>query len=105
MTNLFLFYVNCIYFMMFLKYTIFVMHCNTNANIIYRTQWTAKVLCVFFVREWNISETADRICTKFTRITCLVIRSDEFERSKVKVTRDKNAVFVPFGGLRAVYVW
>ena len=24
---------------------------------------------------------------------------------KVKVTRDKNGIFGPFGGLRAVYVW
>ena len=24
---------------------------------------------------------------------------------KVKVTRDKNDIFGPFGGLRAVYVW
>jgi len=26
-------------------------------------------------------------------------------RSKVKVTRDKNGIFRPFGGLCAVYVW
>ena len=26
-------------------------------------------------------------------------------RSKVKVTRDKNVIFWPFRGLRAVYVW
>jgi len=25
--------------------------------------------------------------------------------SKVKVTKDKNGIFGPFGGLRAVYVW
>ena len=34
---------------------------------------------------------------------------DEFEdqgqRSEVKVARDKNGIFGPFGGLRAVYVW
>ena len=43
---------------------------------------------------WNISETAERICAKFTRKTCLVPRSDEFEgqgqRSKANVTRDKK---------------
>ena len=34
---------------------------------------------VFFVCVWNISETAERICAKFTWKTCLVPRSDEFE--------------------------
>ena len=41
------------------------------------------------------------------RKTCLVPRSDEFQfqgqRSKVKITRDKNDIFGPFGGLCAVY--
>jgi len=40
--------------------------------------------------------TAERICAKFTRKTCLILRSDEFERqgqkSTVNVTRDKNAL-------------
>ena len=48
---------------------------------------------VLFVAS-NSSETAVRICAKFTRKTCLVPRSDEFEcqgqRSKIKVTRDKT---------------
>ena len=39
----------------------------------------------------------ERICAKFTKKTCLVPRSGEFEgqgqRSKVKVTRDKNGIF------------
>jgi len=38
--------------------------------------------------------TAERICTKLSRKTCLVLRSDEFEcqdqKSKVKVTRAKT---------------
>jgi len=33
----------------------------------------------FFVRVWNISATAERICAKFTWKTCLIPRSDEFE--------------------------
>ena len=41
------------------------------------------------IRQW-MAGTAERICAKFTRKTCLVIRSDEFEcqgqRLKVKVT-------------------
>jgi len=62
-------------------------------------------VCVsFYLCMKYLDLTAERICTKFTRMTCLVIRSDEFERSKVKVIRDKNAVFVPFGGLCVVYV-
>jgi len=32
-----------------------------------------------FVCVWNISGTAERICTKFTRKMCLVLRSNEFE--------------------------
>jgi len=40
--------------------------------------------------------TAKRICAKFTVQTCLIRRSDVFEYqgqgSKVKVTRDKNAL-------------
>jgi len=40
--------------------------------------------------------TAERICAKFTRKTCLVLHSDDFEcqsqKSKVKVIRDKNAL-------------
>jgi len=55
---------------------------------------------VFLVCVWNISGTAERICAKFTRKTCLIPRSDEFEgqgkRSKVNVTRDKNGTFRPF---------
>jgi len=41
-----------------------------------------------------MSRTAERICAKFARKSCLVSRSDEFEcqgqRSKVKVTRDRD---------------
>jgi len=84
-------------------------------------------LCFVFVFESNISGTAERICAKFTGKTCLVPRSVDIEcqcqRSKVKVTRDKNALLaaittgrqrtcsIPslpggdFGGLRAVCVW
>jgi len=35
--------------------------------------------CDFFVSVWNISGTTEKICAKFTRKTCLVHRSDEFE--------------------------
>jgi len=45
------------------------------------------------IRQW-MAGTAERIYAKFTRKTCLVLRSDEFEcqgqKSKVKVTRDKK---------------
>jgi len=55
----------------------------------------AVVFFILFV-EPNISGTAERICAKFTEKTSFVPRSDEFEchcqRSKVKVTRDKNAL-------------
>jgi len=67
-----------------------------------------------FVYDNKISResgTAERICAKFTRKTCLVHHLGEFEgqgqRSKVKVTKNKNktAFVSKFGGLRAVYVW
>jgi len=45
------------------------------------------------IRQW-MAGTAERICAKFTRKTCFVLRSDELEcqgqKSKVKVTRDKK---------------
>jgi len=51
----------------------------------------------------------ERICAKFTRKTCLVLRSDNLEcqgqKSKVKVTRDKTrhalAVWMEWNGLVA----
>ena len=79
----------------------------------YRTQSTAEgsvfgaVSLWFFVCLWNISGAAERICTKFTRKTCLVPRSDKFEgqaqRSRSPGT--KIGIFGHLGGLRAVYVW
>ena len=58
-------------------------------------------LSVTFLFVYEISRgTAERICAKFTGKTCFVPRSEEFERqgqrSKVKVTRDKNGIFGPF---------
>jgi len=44
-----------------------------------RVMFLALSVCGFFVCVWNISGTAERICAKFTRKTCLVPRSDEFE--------------------------
>ena len=39
----------------------------------------APSVCGFFGCVWNISGTAEQICAKFTRKTCLVPRSEEFE--------------------------
>jgi len=75
----------------------------------YRTQCTAlgsvlatsvtSFLILVFVCHSNISGTAERISAKFTGKTCLVPCSEEFEcqgqRSKVKVTRHKNALCTP----------
>jgi len=45
------------------------------------------------IRQW-MAGTAERICAKFTRKTCFVLRSHEFEcqdqKSKVKVIMDKK---------------
>ena len=45
------------------------------------------------IRQW-MAGTAEWVCAKFTRKTCLVLRWNNFEcqgqRSKVKVTRDKK---------------
>ena len=72
-------------------------------QFLYCTQVTFcfSAVCDFFysVRESNISGTAERICAKFTEKTCLVPRTEDFESqgrmSKVKVTRDKNALCTP----------
>ena len=64
-------------------------------------------LALWFVCLWNISGTAERICAKFIRNTCLIPLGRVWKsRSKVNVARDKNGIFRPFRcGLRAVYVW
>jgi len=69
-------------------------------------QWTAEgsvfdtVSLLFFACAWNISETAEGICAKFTGKTCLVPRLDDFEdqgqKSKVKVTMGKKLHFLAF---------
>ena len=43
------------------------------------------------IRQW-MAGTAERICAKFTRKKCSVLRSMSLNmsRSKVKVTKDKN---------------
>ena len=55
-------------------------------------------VCDVFVRVWNISGTAERICAKFTGKTCFVPRSGEFEcqgqRSRSPGT--KTGIFRPF---------
>ena len=80
----------------------------------YRTQvrFCFSAVCNFlfflFVCASNISRTAERICAKFTGKTCLVPRSEEFkcqsQRSKIKVTRNKNAFSTPvtLGSVRMV---
>ena len=77
------------------------MHCTSKGRFTARSE-LLKVLflvlsvCGFFVSVSNIPETAERICAKFTRKTCLIPRSDELEgqgqKSKVKFTRDKNGI-------------
>jgi len=53
----------------------------------------------FFVCVWDISGTAERICTKFRGKTCLVPHSEEFEgqgrRSRSK-SGTKSGIFRPF---------
>jgi len=65
----------------------------------------APSVCGVFVCVWNISGTAERICAKFTRKTCLVTHSEEFEgrgqRSRSPGTKH-GYIFGPFRGLRAV---
>jgi len=62
---------------------------------------------VSFLFVYQISGTAERICDKFTRNTCLVPRSNEFEGQgqRSRSPRTKTAFFGPLGGLRAVYFW
>jgi len=50
-------------------------------------------ILVIRIRQW-MAGTAEQICAKFTRKTCLPLGSNELEcqgqKSKVKVTRDKK---------------
>jgi len=46
---------------------------------------------VVFVCVWNILGTAERICAKFTRKTCLVPCSDEFEGQRSRSQGQKMA--------------
>ena len=80
---------------------------NRLSYFYYRTQWNtggsflAPSVC-FFVCVWNISGTAERSCAKFTRKTCVIPLSEEFEgqgqRSKVRVTRDKTGFSADISG-------
>jgi len=89
---------------------------------VYRKQWTAvnsgrlfwRRQSVFFVCVWNISETAERICVKFTNShgRCVWSLASINLKVKVKCQRSrslgtKKGIFSgPFGGLHAVsHVW
>jgi len=81
----------------------------------------APSVCSFVICVWNISGTAEQICDKFTRKTCLVPLLSErgtkhvfLVSLKVKVKdqrsrspETRNGIFRPFrrAGLRAVYAW
>jgi len=52
-----------------------------------------------FVCESNISRTAEQICTKFSRYTHTSLRRVWMSWSKVKLTRDKNALCAPINPL------
>ena len=57
---------------------------------------------------WNISGTGERICAKFTRKTCLLPRSDEFEYQgqRSRLSRTKTAFSALSAAcVHAVYVW
>jgi len=72
-------------------------------NVLFLALSVCGFLCVYKMS----GGTAERICAKFTRKTCLIPHLDEFEgenhRSRSQGT--KTAFFGPFGGLRAVFVW
>ena len=53
----------------------------------------APSVCGFFVFVWNISGTAEQICTKFTQKTCLVCRLDEFEAQRSRSPGTKKRHF------------
>jgi len=76
-----------------------------------RTQWTAEgsvcgaVSLWSFVCVWNIPATAERICAKFTRKTCLVSRSDEFQgqRSRSPGTKKRHFSAISAACVRFVF--
>jgi len=70
----------------------------TTRSELRRVLFLASSVCGFcFVCVWNISGTAEWMCAKFTRKTCLVPRSDEFE-GQGQTSRSpgtKNGIFGP----------
>ena len=60
-------------------------HTCTSPCTSHHMHWTAQgsvfgpFSCGFSVCAWDIPGNAEWICTKFTRMTCLVLRSDKFE--------------------------
>jgi len=68
--------------------------CSELREVLFLTLWLLFVYEVY-------REPLNGLWAKFTRMTCLVSRSDEVEgqdqRSKFKVTTDKNGIFRPFG--------
>jgi len=83
-------------------------HHKLRGSTFWKAIFIAKVLflalsVIFFVCVWNVSGTAEQICTKFTRNTCLVPLSNEFEgqcqRSRSPGTKRH------FSALLAACVW
>ena len=60
----------------------------------------------FFVCVRNFSGTAEHICAKFTRKTCLLHRCDEFEGQGQRLrSSGTNMAFSALSALSAACVW
>ena len=63
----------------------------------------APLICGFFVCVWHVSGELLNGFVQNLHRRCFW--SLAWTSLKVKVTRDKSGIFLPFGSLRAVYVW
>ena len=79
-------YFHCIYHTDIAQINVYIF---TTHSELWKVLSLAPSVCVFFVCVWNISGTAEQICTKFTRrrVWPLARRS-----VKVKVTREKQHI-------------
>jgi len=66
--------INCITFVHMWLYILIFTICSELQKVLFLAPSVCGFLCV-----WNISGTAEWICTKFTRKTCLVPLMDKFE--------------------------
>jgi len=81
--------------LVFVCFLLFCSYVVTACSELRKVLFLAPSLWWFFVCVWNVSGTAERICAKFTRKTCLVPRLDELE-GQGQGRQGQKGIFQPF---------